>query len=430
MTAVGQVLDATTQAAEDKLLSAVIMLDQTAAFDIVDHGHLLMKMRLLNFDTKTLDWFRSYLWDRWFAVQVESSTSEPRQLGDKGVPQGSILGSLLFVLSQVDLPHIATHPPTTNPATKEPRVQYVDDVTDVVAAKELPELLLKAEERATETVEWLLDNGMVLSLHKSMTIVQATKELRRARGVPANLSINVSGQAVKCVQSAKLLGIVINEDMTWESHLWGHTNNKGEKVPGLVCQLARTVGLLKKLSVVLPQEAMRSITMGLWQSRLLFGLALVGGQWLPETYLPRQWNHQATTRGDMEVLQKLQNQVMRVLLGKRDWLTPTEELLKACNMLSVHQLAFMATATAGYKSTTTGRPNWMAEQMAAQQHSRKNQRKVILPRTRTALREESLVIKATKAINIIPDEIKDLPLQVFKRELKKWTASGVPRKPP
>ena len=55
VSAVGQVLDATTQAAEEKLLSAVIMLDQTAAFDIVDHGHLLMKMRLLNFDSKTLD---------------------------------------------------------------------------------------------------------------------------------------------------------------------------------------------------------------------------------------------------------------------------------------------------------------------------------------------------------------------------------------
>ena len=88
-----------------------------------------------------------------------------------------------------------------------------------MVAKEINELLTRAEERAKDTVEWLLDNGMVLSLHKSMVIVQATKELRRAKGVPTSMSINVNGQILKSVQSAKLLGVVLNQDMTWESHL-------------------------------------------------------------------------------------------------------------------------------------------------------------------------------------------------------------------
>ena len=131
-------------------------------------------------------------------MRVESKTSEPLPLGDKGVPQGSILGSLLFVLSQVDLPHQATQPDSVH-HHQEPRVQYVDDLADVVVATEVPELLNKAKYRADQTVEWLLDNGMVLSLQKSMFMVQATKELRRTKQIHDNLVINVGGVDVKCV---------------------------------------------------------------------------------------------------------------------------------------------------------------------------------------------------------------------------------------
>ena len=77
------------------------------------------------------------------------------------------------------------------------------------------------------------------------------------------------------------------------------------------------------------------------------------------------------TKQDNLMLQSLQNQVMRVLLSKRDWLTPTEQLLNDCNMLSVHQLVFNATAITGYKATTVKKPAWLAEQMRVNEHSRK-----------------------------------------------------------
>ena len=69
------------------------MEDQTAAYDLVDHRDLLEKMTLYNFHSKTVAWFASYLEERRFSTQVETALSEPRDLGDHGVPQGSILGS-------------------------------------------------------------------------------------------------------------------------------------------------------------------------------------------------------------------------------------------------------------------------------------------------------------------------------------------------
>ena len=117
VTAVGQLQDAASLAAEDRNMAAVIMLDPTAAFDLVDHRLLLAKMRSLHFSDSTVGGFESYLRGRWFSASVGSSTSELLPLGDKGLPKGSILGSLLFVISQVDL-RFQRPPftPTTTPA--------------------------------------------------------------------------------------------------------------------------------------------------------------------------------------------------------------------------------------------------------------------------------------------------------------------------
>ena len=70
VTAVGQVQDVANQAADMKKMAAVILLDQTAAFDLVPHNILLMKMKLLNFSSNILAWFSSYLQGRRFAVRV------------------------------------------------------------------------------------------------------------------------------------------------------------------------------------------------------------------------------------------------------------------------------------------------------------------------------------------------------------------------
>ena len=82
--AVGQVKDAVTRAVEDRQLAAVIMLDQTAAFDLVDHQLLLDKLELLNCSHNTIKWFKSYLEGRWISVRVDSKTSEPLPLATGG----------------------------------------------------------------------------------------------------------------------------------------------------------------------------------------------------------------------------------------------------------------------------------------------------------------------------------------------------------
>ena len=173
-----------------------------------------------------------------------------------------------------------------------------------------------------------------------------------------------------------------------------------------------------------------AVAMGMWQSRLLFGLALVGSQWLPEKYLPRQWNHLATTKGEMLLLQRLQNKMMRVLLGTRDWLTPTSKLLEECSMLSVTQLTVAATAAVGVKATNTGRPAWLASQMVKGRDTRTAKGNIAIPMTRTNIRQESLVMKASKSLNMLPPELKNMDVPKGWKAVKRWCGQAIPLKPP
>ena len=92
-----QMFDAWIEVFEDSEVSAVIMLDMSAAFDVVDHQILLEKLTLYGFEDCAQSWIRSYLTDRSQRVYVEGSLSDALPL-DCGVPQGSILGPLLYII--------------------------------------------------------------------------------------------------------------------------------------------------------------------------------------------------------------------------------------------------------------------------------------------------------------------------------------------
>ena len=85
-TALAQLQDIWTSGAERTELTAALLLDLSATFDVVDHEILIDKLKLYGFSSSTLQWFRSYLMGRSQHVLVESRLSDPPPVGDQGVP--------------------------------------------------------------------------------------------------------------------------------------------------------------------------------------------------------------------------------------------------------------------------------------------------------------------------------------------------------
>ena len=109
-------------------MSGMILIDLQKAFDTIDHNILLKKLRTICFSNHTIDWFKSYLSNRLFRVNLENCYSNPSNI-TCGVPQGFILVPLLFLVYVHDMPR----------AVKSNLFQYADDFCLVFQGKNVIE---------------------------------------------------------------------------------------------------------------------------------------------------------------------------------------------------------------------------------------------------------------------------------------------------
>ena len=168
-TALLQLFDMCLDASERHELSAACLLDQSAAYDLMDHKGLKDKLEIYNFSEDSIEWLMSYLGDRTQQVQVESKTSAPLQCHDHAVPQGSVLGGLLHVISSNDLP--ACH-------DEGEAIVYVDDDSDIVHASDPQVLTQLIEQEANNSARWMKDNRLCVSAGKSKLLIIGTKQMK------------------------------------------------------------------------------------------------------------------------------------------------------------------------------------------------------------------------------------------------------------
>ena len=356
-TALLQLHDMWLTAAENKELSAVLLLDLSAAFDIVDHKIFIKKLQDYNFSEEACNWFASYLKDRMQTVQVESRFSNPEALGQHGVPQGSILGPLIFIIFCNDFPESSEEGES---------ILYADDDTNTVSSCDPDDLEEKVQREADRAVQWVQDNRMVCAGSKTKLMVVGTSQLRKSKLESNNrvLEINVTGANIKETKSEKLLGIVINNEMTFKDHLYGEKwrPEKGDNSPGLIPQLAQRVGILRRVVKLMPPNIFNSICQGMFNSKLLYCLQLFGNTWGIVQNDDTKRKFKAFTKHDNQRLQVLQNKVLRMKTGL-PFNTPTVQLTEAAGQMSVHQLTAYTTLLTVHKTLVRGQPHYFREKL-------------------------------------------------------------------
>jgi len=236
---------------------AGIFLDFSKAFDCLDHRILLKKLANFGIRGHILNWFSSYLSNRMQFVSVNGVVSEFQQY-NYGVPQGSVLGPILFLLYINDIGNIAGLP-------GKPKL-FADDTNAFVFSRSIPELNHNCQLMLDKIFDWTLANRLSLNFDKScyMLYVPSSSHL-----VGADLHLTLSGKILTRVKSTKYLGISIDEKISWTIH-----------IQDLCTQLRKYIGIFYKLSSKLPLNTLKMLYYALIYPKILYGIELYANTYL------------------------------------------------------------------------------------------------------------------------------------------------------
>lgn len=179
---------------------AVILFDLTAAFDTVDHNFMLNKLNALGIRGKAFNWIQSYLSNRKLIVDTNGCKSEMFDT-TIGVPQGSNLGPILFLLYINDLPLYLTTGKT---------IMYADDTSVIVSAKTINELTLQMNLVLDEFNSWCKKNHLIVNFSKTKYLIFDRSNC--AVTIPTIIYLN---QKIEQVYDAKFLGVHIESSFKW-----------------------------------------------------------------------------------------------------------------------------------------------------------------------------------------------------------------------
>ena len=201
----------------------------------MDHSILLSKLPYYGIQDQELKWIRSYLDARTQQVLVNGCLSDPGHL-TTGVPQGSILGPLFFVIYTNDMPSVVRYCNVN---------MYADDTEVHYDDKELPNVEKYLQDDICNIGLWMTSNKLKINLKKSAIMLIGSRQ----RISNKTITITISNTQIEQVTHFKYLGVMIDKYLTWEEH----TNYVLRRVRSKLNTLGRLKPLPHKVLALLYQ---------------------------------------------------------------------------------------------------------------------------------------------------------------------------------
>ena len=220
-----------------------IFIDLQKAFDTVNHDILLDKLNYYGIKGIPNMWFETFLKERYQYTTIKEYSSD-QLMSTHGVPQGSVLGPLLFLIFINDLHKAIIHSSVHH---------FADDTNLLLGEKSLKKINKLVNSDVKALCQWIRSNKLSLNTGKTEIIVFKNKKQK----ITKHLNFRISGQKIIPTRTVKYLGVFLNDSLSWDTHL-----------NTLILKLNRAIGLLAKIRHYTPKYLLKTIYYSLFNSHL------------------------------------------------------------------------------------------------------------------------------------------------------------------
>ena len=358
-----------------------VFIDLSKAFDVIDHKILAMKLEYYGFRGKFLDFLLSFIKDRKYFVNVNGTNSETKTV-NIGVPQGSTLGPLLFLLYINDMACCSKILELS---------QFADDSTITYSSKKLETARTTIESEFLKIVEWLSANKLIINLDKTHLMVFTNKK----RLEP--ISINVKGQIVNEITETKFLGVILDNKLSWNAH-----------IKYISKKISKSLSILKMLKSTFPCRILKSLYYSFVYPYFSYCNLIWGG----------------AAKSHLESLVLLQKKCIRNI-SKVGYLDSTVPLFSEQKILNVGQIYNLNCAKFTFCSLNKTKYSEFNDRLATNgsfhNYPTRSSKSLRKPRVRLQKFMNSFLNHGIEMWNNLPDCIKNVKLlATFKRNTKNY----------
>ena len=380
-------------------ITILTALDMFAAFDTLDHITLLHRLQhTFGLSGYVISWIRSYLTDHSSFVKINSSSS-PSTTTLIGVPQGSVLGPLLFVLFISPIANVI-NPDQSNQNKTVSFHQYADDTQLYILGTNSSTLTtqIASIESCTQRVhDWLLNNGLHLNPSKSEAIAFYNPRSKPLAALAESIgTVSVVGSPIKLQSSIKNLGVYLDSKMSFDKQV------------SETCKACFFhIRALRHIRASLTTEASKTIAAAIVGSRLDYCNSLLAG----------------TSISNLTRLQGVQNTLARVV-AEKPWFCHITPVLSDLHWLPVrHRISFKI-ATVTFRVLQFQQPSYLASLIPKYVPARALRSSSALsicvpPRKTTIATSKPFSSVASNIWNFLPTHLSSIPtLPAFRRAFK------------